>query len=79
MCPVVLGHIGIDAAGDIEINRPQRLHRDTVFLHNKAGHRHQPLGVRQLRRLFQSAVDEDGFEVGEIPFTGVNHSLLFFA
>ena len=35
LVPAVLGHIGIDAVGDVVIHGPHFINRDTVFFHNR--------------------------------------------
>ena len=73
--PAVLGHVGPHAGGDLVVDGPHHIDRDALPPHDLHRDVGQALRVRDLRRPFQGAVDEQRPQIGEIP-TGLAAELL---
>ena len=61
--PALLGHVGLDAKGDLVIHKAHALNADTLRLHDGAAHMHQIIGVRGFGRALERAVDEKRLQI----------------
>src|SRR5680860_839171 len=74
--PPVLGHVGIDAGRDVMVDRPEHLDLNPLAAHQRGAHLDQPLGVGDLRRALQRAVEEHRPETSEVPvLLSVSHGV----
>src|SRR5690606_5727694 len=64
--PAVLPHVGIDARSDLVVHRTQHVHRDAVLAEDRRGHVDEPLGVGQLGRPLERAVQKERSQPLEI-------------
>src|SRR5262249_33064821 len=64
--PPVLAHVGPDTGGDVVVDGADHLDLDAVLLHNLGADVDQTLGVAELRRAFERAVDEQTAQPSEV-------------
>jgi hypothetical protein len=74
--PAVLGHVGIDTDGDVEVDGAHEVDRHAVLAHDLHRDARQPLGVGLLRRPLQRAADVERAQVGEVPLALAAERLL---